>query len=545
MGRRGARLRSLERRSGPSTLAWGVVVGWAVGAATGCGLPQETGARSLAGQGGPVAERVLRLHMEAAASLDPLASGSVYESLPLNQIFDGLVATDTSLNIAPGLAESWTISKDGTHYRFTLRGNARFADGAPVTADDVVYTFRRALDPERERPPMVASYLRVLEEVRAVDPRTVEIRLTRPYVSFLGVLALDNLRIVPRHVLERIGEPAFARNPVGSGPFRLRSWTHERMVLEPNPVYWGPPSRVERVEIAFPDLADPERPARMMAAGALDLLEPTPEGLDSLAGRGDLVVYRYQELAGSFLGLSTAHPPLDDVRVRQAIAHAIDREAIAAISPTTRRLAEGILPPGMPGYSPAPKALPHDPERSRRLLAEAGHPEGRGLPPVDLYTVRGTSATARTIERIRQDLRAVGIVVKVHEASWAEVSRRIDDNDAPAFLLGWIADLVDPDGFVRTLFEPEGSSNYFSFHNAKVGELLRRATEELNPVERARMYRDLEGEILREAPVVPLFLPRGVVVHRRGVHGVEPGPLGVAALDLEKVWFDGDDGGTH
>jgi peptide/nickel transport system substrate-binding protein/oligopeptide transport system substrate-binding protein len=483
--------------------------------------------------------------MEAAASLDPLASGSVYESLPLNQIFDGLVATDTSLNIAPGLAESWTISRDGTVYRFTLRANARFADGEPVTAGDVVFTFRRALDPNRERPPMAASYLSVLEDVRAVDPRTVEIRLSRPYVSFLGVLALDNLRIVPRHVIETLGERAFAREPVGSGPFRLGSWTTERMVLDANPVYWGPPSRVERVEIAFPDPADPERPARMMAAGDLDLLEPTPEALDLLAGRGEFVVYRYQELAGSFLGLSTAHPPLDDVRVRQAIAHAIDRTAIAAISPTTRRLAEGILPPGMPGYSPAPKALPHDPERSRRLLAEAGHPGGRGLRPVDLYIVRGTAATARTIDRIRSDLEAVGLEVRIHEVSWAEMSRRIDDNAAPAFLLGWIADLVDPDGFVRTLFEPEGSSNYFAFQNARVGELLRKATGELNPMERARLYRDLEVEILREAPVVPLFLPRGVVVHRRGVHGVEPGPLGVAALDLEKVWFETQGGGKH
>jgi ABC-type transport system substrate-binding protein len=239
--------------------------------------------------------------------------------------------------------------------------------------------------------------------------------------------------------------------------------------------------------------------------------------------------------------MNTGAPPLDDVRVRRAIACAIDRKSLAGLAPATRREAQGILPPGLPSYSPTPKALPFDREAARHLLAEAGHPGGRGLAPLRLYTgQRGSSEVAKSLAQLRSDLAAVGITLEVHEVTWHELSGRLEGHTAPSFQLGWVADLPDPDSFLRTLFEPGGSANYFDFLDKETGRSLQRGASETNPLERARIYRDLEKSVLDKAPLVPLYHPIGVIASRRTVHGFKPGPMGIAALNLEHVWIDAD-----
>jgi ABC-type transport system substrate-binding protein len=223
--------------------------------------------------------------------------------------------------------------------------------------------------------------------------------------------------------------------------------------------------------------------------------------------------------------------------VRQAVAHAIDRQALVAQAPTTRRVATGILPPGMPAYSPRTKGPGFDPEGARRLLAEAGYAGGRGLRPLRLVTTAKSAAAQKILEQLRSDLAAVGIMLAVEDVSWSELSRRIEDHAAPAFLLAWIADLSDPDAFLRTLFEPGGSANYFDFQDPMTWELLERGAREMNPVERARIYRQIEQRILDLSPLVPLYHPVGVVATKNEVRGFDPGPLGVASVNLERVWF--------
>ncbi|HET9299359.1 MAG TPA: ABC transporter substrate-binding protein [Candidatus Polarisedimenticolaceae bacterium] len=490
----------------------------------------------------------LRLRLEVPQSLDPLGADSVYESLPIRQVFEGLVATDAGLNIVPALAATWTISRDGRTYVLHLREGVRFHDSVPLAADDVVFTFERALrsdDPGN----LARPYLSVLEGadafaagrtpglagVRALDGLTVQIQLARPYSCFLEVLAMDGLRVVPRHAFASTTAEGFGRAPVGTGPFRFQTWDDAHLVLARNTDYWGETAWLDDVSILFQEEGDRLDTDRLLA-GEVDVAEVRDGDLERLR-EPQARVLRFQELSVAFLGLLTRTPPLDDVRIRQAIACAIDRDALVADAPLLRRKAVGILPPGLPGYSPDPKVLPYDPDRARALLALAGKPGGRGLPPIDLYTSGSSAAATRVIELIRQDLADVGINVQVHIVPWGEMSTRLQEKTAPAFMLGWVADLADPDAFLRALFQSDVISNLFAFEDEQADTLLDAGAREMHPVRRVHLYREAESRILQLAPLVPLYHSSGLLATSRRVRDFDPGPMGLSAIDLRHVWL--------
>lgn len=495
---------------------------------------------------------VLRLVQEGPRTLDPALVDSVYEALPVHQIFDGLVALDASLNTIPSLAATWTIAEQ-REYVFHLRPGVVFHDGTPLTSEDVAFTIRRVLSPEHAGKSLATPYLLVIEGAREFcagkskdlagvstpDPLTVRIRLERPYPSFLGVLSMDALRIVPRRVVERMGDGEFGRLPVGTGPFRLARWDATLVRLEANRAHFAGPPHLDAIEIHVPGPEEPEGGIARFYEGRADVIEAPSAELERLSSTPGVRVLRYPELSLNFLGFDTGYPHLEDERVRRAIAHAIHRERIASQHPATRRLATGILPPGLPGYSPAPKTLPYDPDRARALLSEAGYPGGAGLPPLVVYTANRSTAAQQLLGFLREDLAAVGVRMEVRTVSWPEFSERLEDHTAPAFLLGWIADLTDPDAFLRSLFEPGAASNYFNCRDPEVSSLLDRGARELHPVERARIYRALEERILAHAPVVPLYYNIRALAVRRAVRGLEPSPLGLSAANFRKVWLAG------
>lgn len=533
----------------PETRAIGLTLLGALLAA----CPSTQADRTRIPEAQPARGGVIRLKLEVPQSLDPLGADSVYESLPIRQIFDGLVATDAGLDIVPALAATWTISRDSRTYLFHLREGVRFHDGRPLTARDVAFTFERALradDPGNLSRPYLsviegaedfaAGRADTLPGVTAVDEGKVRIQLARPYPCFLEVLAMDGLRVVPEHVVLSVTAAAFGRSPVGTGPFRVRRWDDHQLVLDRNDDYWGEPAWIDGVELAFPG-DDPRSDTDRLLAGEVDVAEVREGDLERLSGPQTRVL-RFQELSVAFLGLLTRTPPLDDVRIRQAIAFAIDREALVADAPLLRRQAVGILPPGLPGYSPDLKALPHDPSRSRALLALAGKPGGRGLPPIDLYTSGSSAAATRVLEAIRRDLAAVGIRLEVHVIPWAEMSTRIQEQTAPAFMLGWVADLADPDAFLRALFQSGVISNLFAFEDARADALLDQGARELHPVRRVHLYREAERRILQLAPLIPLYHSSGLLATHRRLRGFEPGPMGLSAIELRRVWLEPPEG---
>ncbi len=175
-------------------------------------------------------------------------------------------------------------------------------------------------------------------------------------------------------------------------------------------------------------------------------------------------------------------------------------------------------------------------DRSQRTKITP-HPQGRGLAPIDLFCSASNAAAFRSARLIQADLHEVGIEVRVREVPWGELSERVDQQVAPLFLLSWVADLADPDAFMRTLFESEGSSNFFDFNDPEAGSLLTEGALETNPVKRADIYRRCETRTLKLAPLVPLYYPISYLAVRSRVRGLEPGPLGLSNVKLGKVWL--------
>jgi ABC-type transport system substrate-binding protein len=520
----------------------------------GCDRPQASLERDYGDR--PVRGGTLRMVQEAPSGLDPLEAESVYEALPVNQLYDGLVSRDAALNLAPALASDWSVSRDGRTYRFVLRENVAFHDGSTVTADDVVFTFRRALDRGNDYGGLVRSHLQVLvgaedylegvtDDVRgieAIDSRTVRFRLERPCPSFLETLTMDGLAIVPRAHLERNGVHALRESPIGTGPFRLSHRDDTALLLEANDDYFGGRPHLDAVYLSFRRGTGKDAGVERFLAGALDVVEPIKDDLPRLQAHPEVHIHRYQELSLAFLGMDAGIPPLDRLEVRQAIAHAIDRRALVSASPSTRREAVGIVPPGMTGYSPAEKTLPHDPQRARDLLARAGYGPARPLPPIPLLNTSTTPSVRRALARIASDLERVGIRLDVVDVSWPELGERMSSGRAPLFLLGWIADLSDPQDFLRGSFETGAAGNCFGFSDPEVDRMMDRARVEMDPVRRSSMCQRLERRILERAPLVPLYHSLGVVATRANVRGLDPGPFGLASVALERVWID-DPGG--
>ena len=520
-------------------------------AAAACGAPPE--ARHVTASE-PVSGGTLRLIQEVPAGLDPIHSESVYESLPINQIFDTLVATDESLNVVPSLAEAWHISRDGLTYDFNLRKGVRFHDGHELDAGDVVLTFHRVLV-EGGTDSLAYPTLKQIagaEELATgktdgltglerVDDHTVRFTLDDRNPLFLEMLAMDNVAIVPEHVLAAVGSEAFARAPVGTGPFVFDGWDDARLTLQRNDDYFRGRAHLESVQLNFYDADDNDYGYARFKRGELDALEPTTKTYEKLVKCEGVQLFRFQELSLSFLGFNSSRAPLDRPWLRRAIAHAVDRDRMVHASPSVRVHAPGILPPGIAGHTPESKRLEFSPDTAKQILADAGHPNGQGLPPIRLYDPSKGGEPDAVVRQLVDDLARIGLRLEVVQVSWAEMSDRLDSGDYEAFVLAWIADMSDPDAFLSG-FGEGGSGDFFRFEDKRAVDMLAEAAREFEPGRRGKMFRDAEHYILQQAPFVPLYHTRGLLATQPAVRGMRPGPFGVAKVELEQVWLQPDEG---
>ena len=454
-------------------------------------------------------------------TLDPHLTGDTTSAGIVTEVFSGLVTLDTDLKLVPDIAESWTI-EDGTVYTFKLRPNAKFHNGKPVTAHDFKWSLERAAAPDTASP-VADTYLNdivgaekyfegeadEIVGIKVIDDHTLEITTDAAKAYFLAKLTYPTANVLDREVVEAGGRSWWIDNPVGTGPFKLSEYRiGERIVLERNEDYYREPAGVEAVVM---NLAG----GQAMAMYENDEIEITGVGLYDLERVLDPNEPLNKELvvappgfSVSYIGFNASMAPFDDVKFRQALNHAVDKELIATgVLSELVEPAYSILPPGFPGYTENIVGLQHDPELARKLLSESKYPDAESRPRI-VVTVPGTGGTIGldlevVLEMWKQEL---GVEVEIQQVEWATYLEDLDAKKFQAYAgLGWEADYPDPQDFLDILFHSESSINHGDFKNAEIDAILEEARTEADIQRRIDLYHQAEQMIVNAAPWVPMW----------------------------------------
>lgn len=485
------------------------------------------------------------------STLDPALISDVYGASVMQQMFDGLVSFDQTLAVTPSLAEFWRASRDGLTWTFTLRKGVRFHHGRELTAEDVVYSLTRVIDPRiNSGAADLFMNIRGAAEFRrgeasrvsglvALDRYTVQVSLSEASLPFVSVLAVGQAKIVPRDLAER-GAAAFGVNPVGTGPFRFEHWERGReIVLTANRDYFDGAPRLSRLVYRIFPGGQLDRAYEHFVNGELDDTRPPTRDYRRAISNGRHLYMRRPMFSLRFYGFNTRTKPLDDRRVRQAIVAAVDRDAIVdEIHSARHTVARGIVPPGTLGFNPALVAPGYDPERARTLLADAGYPGGRGLPKLEFWSSVTNDAIRREHEFIKRSLTAVGIRSEFkYLTEWPVFSKALAEGRLPAFLYAWDADVPDPDNFLTKLFYSGSPRNYTRYRNAAVDALLTTARTVADPQRRVEQFRRAEQLIIDDAVVLPIWHYNYERLFQPWVRSVEVSGLGDPYIPMRKVWL--------
>lgn len=493
-----------------------------------------------AGAGGTL---IMTLGARDPQTLDPALVGDTTSAFVVRQLFSGLVRLSSDLEPVPDLAERWELSSDGRTYTFYLRPAARFADGTPISADDVRASLERAADPALAPALPARAYLGDIVGVREKlagqaatisglqvrDERTLAITIDAPKRYFLAKLAHPTSFVVDRRAVERGGQ-RWTEQPNGSGPFVIERWDHDRLlVLARNPAFYREPARLDRIRMLMGAAAS--NPQVLYEQGEIDLTSVPIYALARVRDENNPLsreLLSVPQLSLFYIGMNVTLPPFDDPKVREAFTLLLDRRKIAELTlQGAARPAAGILPPGMPGYDPGLALVQPDIERARALLAESRYGSVAGLPPIVAY-----GGWADTLRDVAEQELGLTIEVRDYEDFGAFLAA-LETQTLPMFSSGWVADYPDPENFLDLLFRSGSSENHFAYSNPAVDALLDRAAVEPDEATRHELYREAERRILADAPLIPLYHDVEYMLVKPYVRGLEVTPLGI--LDLSTV----------
>ena len=437
-------------------------------------------------------------------------------------LFDPLVQRDEHFNLQPGLAESWE-TPDSLTYIFHLRPGVRFADGRPLTARDVKWTFDSLIEGKVRS--AKASTFATVDRVDAPDDRTVIFRLKQPFASLLWNLS-GAAGIVPYGSGEE-----FNRNPVGSGPFRFVSAQQDNnVVIERNPSYWGTPAKLERVEFkVIPDATTRALELRKQSADvAINSL--IADTVVALQRDRDLQVMEAPGTIYAYIALNLRDPILRDVRVRRAIAYAVNVQPIIHyLLRDEARPAYSILPPQHWAYDGDVARYPHDPERAGQLLDAAGYPAKNGV-RFHITMKTSTEESTRLLAAVlQQQLREVGIALDIRSFESATFLADVTKGAYQIHSLRWIGGNQDPDIFENLFatasFAPKRANRTF-YSNPRVDELIREGRSTLDRQKRKVIYDEIQQILAEDLPYINLWYLDNVLVHTKRVQGIQLGPAG-------------------
>ncbi len=467
-------------------------------------------------------------------------------------VYDGLIRTDRNLNWVGQLAESWTFSRDCMTLTFKLRQNARWHDGHPFTADDVLFTYRTMIHPKT--PTAYKDDFLVVKDTEVLDPYTFRVTYARPHARALQSWAMN---VLPRHLLEpyvaegKLKESPQNSRPVGTGPYRFQEWkSGEKIVLVANPDYYeGRPYLGRVVYRIIPSqgtifLELKARGVDLASLTALQYLRQT----EYPAFRKAYRKYRYPSSGYTYLGFNLKDPRFADRRVRQAFAHAINKqELIDGVVLGMARDATGPLRPGTWAYTDRVPRHEHDPEKAKALLAQAGWKDRDGDGLVEdkegrpfTFTIRtnqGNEERKKVAEIIQQRLKEIGVGAEIQILEWSSFLKEfIKKKRFEAIVMGWGVG-TDPDQYVVWHSSQMGPDqlNHISYSNPEVDALLEAGRSSCVQQDRLRYYHRLQEVMAEDLPVVFLYFRDALPVVASRVRGVEPAPAGIFHNFTE--WF--------
>ncbi len=467
-------------------------------------------------------------YKDDVATLDPAIGYDWQNWSMIKSLFDGLMDYKPgTTELVPDLAESYEISPDGQTFTFKLRPGVKFHNGREMTAEDVKYSIDRVVNPVTQSPGQgffasIKGYEEAAEGkadglsgITVVDPSTIRFELTRPDATFLHVMAINFSHVVPKEEVEKYGAD-FGKHPVGTGAFKLGEWTlGQRVVFEKNPDYWqkGLPYLDK---ITFEIGQEPIVALLRLQKGEIDVpgdgIPPAKfqEVMNDPAQKARVV--EGGQLHTGYVTMNVNVPPFDNVKVRQAVNMAINKERIVQLINNRAVPANQPLPPSMPGYAKDYKGYPYDPAKAKELLAEAGQADGF---TTDLY-VMNTDPNPRIAQGIQQDLAAIGIKANIQALAQANVIAAGGEKEGAPMIwsggMAWIADFPDPSNFYGPILgcggAVPGGWNWSWYCNEDLDKKAAEADSVVDPAkaeERNKMWSDIYVKIMEDAPWAPVF----------------------------------------
>ncbi len=445
-------------------------------------------------------------------NLDPPQVTDLNSNRVGRRIVETLVTfPEESTQVVPGLAESWTISKDGLQYTFKLRRGIAFHDGTPLNAEAVKFSIERQINPNHPayklgKYPFANYFFGNVKAVEVLSDERVAFLLNEPRASFLAVLTAGAASIVSPTAVMKWG-PDYPNHPVGTGPFRFASWDRgQRVVLEKNPAYWKYPVKVERV-IYRPIVEDQARLTELLTGG-LDLIVGVPaDNVGQLEKNPKITLLKQVGAHVWYLGMNNQKKPFDDKRVRQALNYAVNKDAIVNdVLKGTGAASKGPVLPGTWGADGALKAYPYDPDRARKLLAEAGYPTGFSTTLWVPESGSGMQAPVAMSTVMQSNLKAVGVNVSLQTMEWGAYLAKLRTKEQELFALSWMAGTEDPDMVMYPLLHssqwtPVGP-NRALYKNARFDALLQQARLTTDQAKRAQLYKEAQRILIDDAPWV-------------------------------------------
>ena len=500
-------------------------------------------------------------------TLDPAFASGQSVIWPCNQIFNGLVDLDDSLNIVPAIAKSWSVSPDGRTYTFVLRQDVTFhqTEFFPfkgerhVTAHDFVYSFSRILDPDVASPgAWIFQKVKRDKEgkaaFRALNDTVFQIELSEPFPPFLGILTMKYCSVVPHEVVERYGKD-FRNHPVGTGPFKFQLWQEGvKLVLRKNSDYFEFDEQGNRLPyldaVAISFIIDKQAVFMEFMKGTLDFMSGidacykdallTKQGTLNPEHKDEVKLitgpYLNTEYLGFMLKPGDKENPLLDRRVRQAINYGFDREKMMKYLRNNVGYAgtAGFVPMGMPSFCPERTGgYNYNPKKAAQLLAEAGYPNGKGLPPISLSV---PAAYADLCQYIQHELSELGIQLKLDVTQGAQLRQMMRNYQLPFFRGSWICDYPDAENYMALFYsknlQPVGS-NYTHYVNPAFDKLYEKSQRCADEEKRTEYYIQMDSMLMADAPVVVLYYDKVVRFVRANITGFESNPVNM--LDLRRV----------